>query len=191
MRPSGARSGDFVERDGVVSIDAGNFASHTDSPGGAGWRSIPGLGRTGSAVTVLPSTTAIAVEAAPCLDYPFHVTTAAHATLRVCLLPTHPLVAGQGLRFAVAVDDGAPLAMAVTSGFDPNTNEWYERVLANATVATPTLPRQLEPGRHTLRLIAVDAGVVVDKIVIDLGGRQRSYDGPPETRLNDLHNRAR
>jgi hypothetical protein len=74
--------------------------------------------------------------------------------------------------------------MAVTTGFDPKGAEWMTRVLANATQATLKLPAPLAPGWHTLRLVAVDAGVVVDKIVLDLGGGLApSYDGPAETRV--------
>jgi len=181
--PAGAKSGDFVERDAVVSIHAGNFITKKDLPSGAGWRSIPGLGRTGSAVTVLPSTATITSGSPPSLGYRFHTTSNHPATLRVRLLPTHPLVSGNGLRFAVSIDGAAPLPIAVTSGFDPKSREWSERVLANATEATLKLPNPLKPGAHTLSLIAVDAGVVVDKIVIDLGGLKASYDGPAETRL--------
>jgi hypothetical protein len=39
-----------------------------------------------------------------------------------------------------------------------------------------------EVGEHVLRVYMVDAGVVLDKIVVDLGGLRRSYLGPPETR---------
>ncbi len=182
-RPRGARAGDFVERDGVVSIHAGHFNGRTDPASGGGWRVIPGLGRTGCAVTVLPSTVVIASNAAPSLQYRFHVASGGPATLRVRLLPTYPLVAGQGLRLAVAMDDSAPIPVAVTTGFTPDRDEWSRRVLANATEATLKLAQPLRPGWHTLRLIAVDAGVVVDKIVLDLGGLRPSYDGPPETRL--------
>jgi hypothetical protein len=186
--PSEARPGDFVERDKVVSIHAGHFTGRSNLPSGAGWRSIPGLGRTGSAVTVLPSTAAISPDATPSLDYRFHVTTSGPATLRVRLLPTHPLVTGQGLRLAVAIDGSAPLPLAVTTGFDTKRSEarmteWQTRVLANATYASTELPKPLTPGWHSLRLVAVDAGVVVDKIVLDLGGLHPSYDGPPETRV--------
>lgn len=181
--PPGARSGDFVERDGVVSIDAGHFSGKKDLPSGAGWRSVPGLGRSGSAVTVLPSTAGISASATPSLDYRFHVSSDHQATLRVRLLPTHPLVSGRGLRLAVAIDGAPPLALEVTKGFDPKKPEWSDRVLANATEASLKLPVPFKPGAHVLRLIAVDAGVVVDKIVIDLGGLQPSYDGPAETRL--------
>lgn len=180
--PVGARPGDFVERAGVVSIHAGHFTSQTDLPAG-GWRSIPGLGRTGSAVTVLPTTLAITPDSAPRLSYHFHTSTVGAATLRVRLLPTHPIVSGQGLRFAVAFDEGQPLPIAITSGFDPKSDTWKHRVLSNATEATLNLPAPLPAGWHTLHLLAVDTGVVIDKFVLDLGGLTPSYDGPPETRL--------
>ena len=184
VAPPDARPGDFVERDGVVSILAGHFAGQQDLASGAGWRSIAGLGRGGTAVTVLPSTAEIAANSAPRLSYRFHVSTSdAQATVRVRLVPTHPIVSGKGLRLALAFDDGAPLPLAVTSGFDPKSEAWKQRVLSNATEATLKLPAPLTPGWHTLHLVAVDAGVVVDKIVLDLGGLRPSYDGPAETRL--------
>lgn len=182
--PADARPGDFIERDGVVSIHAGHFMDREDLRDGSGWRSIPGLGRTGSAVTVLPSTAAISNRDAPRLSYRFHIATGGKTTIRVRLLPTHPLVTGQGLRFALAIDNGQPLPVVVTSGFDTGRDEWKHRVLANATEATVKLPRPLSPGWHTLHLIAVDTGVVVDKFVIDLGGLRPSYDGPPESRID-------
>ena len=183
MRPADARTGDFVEQNKVVSIHAGHFTGRRDLPSGTGWRVIPGLGRTGAAVTVLPSTTDITTNAAPSLEYRCYVATGGAATLHVRLLPTHPLVTGRGLRLAIAIDDGTPLPLAVTTGFEPKRAEWMERVLANATEATLKLPQLLTPGWHTVRLVAVDAGVVVDKIVLDLGGLPPSYDGPAETRL--------
>ena len=136
----------------------------------------------------MPSTTAITSNAAPSLEYRFHVTTGGAATIHVRLLPTFPLVSGQGLRLALAIDDSASLPLAVTTGFDTkNSNtaltDWQRRVMANATEATRKLPQPLTPGWHTLRLIAVDAGVVVDKIILDFGGQPPSYDGPVETRI--------
>ncbi len=182
-RPPGAKPGDFVERDGVISIHAGNFAARNNLPSGAGWHSVPGLGRTGSAVTVLPSTAEISPTSAPTLEYRFHVSTNQPATLRVRMLPTHSLVSGQGLRLAVSIDGSAPMPLGVTSGSEPKSAEWSNRVLSNATEATLKLPIPLQLGAHTLRLIPIDTGVVVDRIVLDLGGLKPSYDGPAETRI--------
>ena len=103
--------------------------------------------------------------------------------LHVRLLPTFPLVSGNGLRLKVAIDEGPAQLVAVTEGFDSASDEWKRRVLSNATTATLALSEPLAPGWHTLHLQAVDAGVVVDKFVIDLGGLTPSYDGPAETRV--------
>jgi hypothetical protein len=183
--PSDARPGDFFEREGVVSIESGHFTACSDAPeASGGWRSIPGLGRTGAAVTVLPSTLPFTAETAPRLSYRFHVTSGGTATARVRLLPTHPLISNRGLRIALALDNGAPLTLNITSGFDSKSDAWKQRILANATEAALTFPGPFAPGWHTLHLIAVDAGVVVDKIVLDLGGIRASYDGPLETRVH-------
>ncbi len=180
--PPDAQAEDFFESEGVVSINAGHFTEREDNANG-GWRSVEGLGRTGSAVTVLPSTLAIDPDNAPRLSYRFHVATGGEARVHVRLLPTHPIVPGNDLRLALAVDEGEPLPLAVTEGFDTYSEEWKKRVLSNATEGSLELPQKLEPGWHTLHLVAVDAGVVVDKFVIDFGGLQPSYDGPPETRV--------
>ncbi len=181
--PDDAAPGDFYTQDGVISLAAGHFTAQVDAPDGAGWRVVPGLGRTGSAVTVLPSTAALDPAHAPRLSYRFHVAKAGPATVHVRLLPTFPIVPGQGLRFALAVDAGPALPGAVTDGFNTRSQAWRERVVTNSTETTVALPEPLTAGWHTLHLLGVDPGVVVDKLVIDLGGLHPSYNGPAETRV--------
>jgi hypothetical protein len=51
--------------------------------------------------------------------------------------------------------------------------------------ASPATPHHYfgAAGRHSLKITMIDPGVVLDKIVIDLGGLRPSYLGPPETRV--------
>lgn len=183
-----AASGDFFELDRVVSIHAGHYTNRKDLPDGAGWRTIPGLGRTGSAVTVLPSTAAITPSAAPKLDYRFHASIGGKARVIIRFLPSYPIISGRGLQVAVSINQGEALPVTVTTGFDSKRSdtgwtEWQRRVMANATEAEVTLPESVAPGQHTLHLTAIDAGVVVDKIMIVFENFSPSYDGPPETRI--------
>jgi hypothetical protein len=182
----------FAEREGVVSIQAEHFSAKVDRGGGR-WEVIPGLGRTGDAMAVFPTTTpsievAHAATDAPRLDYSIWLGTTGEFGLHVSLLPTHPLVAGRGLRLAVALDDAPPqlVALDVKDG----GKEWAQGVLNNTVIAKAKL-KVVAPGRHTLRIYGLDAGVLIEKVVIDTGpstgsgqdGRKPSYLGPPETRV--------
>jgi hypothetical protein len=152
----------------ALTLEAGLFHARTDR-GDTAWHAIPGLG-----VTVFPTTAPGVDEArlaadAPRLDYAVDFPAAGEFTLTTQLLPTHPLVAGSGLRFAVGLDDAPPQPVAYT-GKD-GSPEWAQGVLDNyVTVETRlTVP---SAGKHLLKLYGVDAGVVVRKFVIV--GRDRS-----------------
>ena len=172
----------FIETGGVVSIEAAHFSGKVDR-GDTGWRVIPGLGRTGDAVAVFP-TTAASVELtklatdAPRLDFQVSFSTTGELTARLDLLPTQPVRTGAGLRLAVALDDQAP--QILTTGAEAGSPAWAQSVL-NEVVSASVRLRVPTAGAHVLRVFMVDAGVVLDKIVIDCGGLKPSYLGPPET----------
>jgi hypothetical protein len=180
-------AGWFVESNGVVSILAQHFSNKTDKPGAA-WQVIPGLGRTGDAVGVFP-TTAPSVELdkvatdAPALEYKFYLFRAGDVTIHYNLIPTQPIKYGTPLRFAVAVDDAPPQLVSITAGTGGEVGTgraWQENVLNNTTTAT-TQQSIAVAGGHTLKIYMIDPGVLQEKIVIDNGGLRPSYLGPPET----------
>ena len=57
------------------------------------------------------------------------------------------------------------------------------RHVLNATTTGTSTHQVTRIGSHVLRIYMIDAGVVLDKIVIDAGGIRPSYLGPPETKI--------
>lgn len=139
------------------------FIASTPGIDGARWTAIPGLGRSGRALTLLPFSaprrTLGDVTAAPRLDYMLDLPTAGKFTLRLHLLPTHPVV-GTALRLAVAVGEAAPQLIEVPAA--DGGAEWSRAVLANERVVTTTLS-VATPGRHTLHVWGLEPGVVLDR----------------------------
>jgi hypothetical protein len=146
------------------------------------WEIIDELGSQGKVVRSrldLPSLDLKdAARAAP-LIYRFSSTSAAGGQAKVVALPTKPLHPGVGVRIAVSLD-GGPLQL-----FDYATigrsDEWRENVLSNTAVRSLSF-KLLAPGPHELKIHALDPGVVLDRIEIDLDGAPRHYGAP----FNDL-----
>ena len=166
----------FVESGGVVSMEAEHFTRRTDRDG-AGWRTIPDLGRTGDTVAVFPTTTPSVDDPAnaPSLEYDFYVLHPGKASVLITALPTQRIHAGRHLRYAVAIDDSSPTAVNLE-----DAGRWEENVLRAAAIGSSEAAVG-KPGKHTLKIWMMDPGVVLDKIVLDFGGMKPSYLGPPET----------
>jgi hypothetical protein len=83
----------------------------------------------------------------------------------------------------VSFDDQPPRTVVlVPQGFDARNGnqDWERTVMNNARYASSTHTVG-EPGYHTLKLWMVDPGVVMEKLVVDLGGLKPSYLGPPQS----------
>jgi hypothetical protein len=134
----------------------------------ARWVVIPGLGHGAEgALAPLPSSAPptdparVATDAAR-LDYAIELDAPGRYRLDLRLLPTHPL-AGDALRLAVGLDGTAPRIVALPVKID--SPAWAQGVLdAQRTLGT-TLDVDA-PGRHTLHVYAVDAGVVLDSLAL-------------------------
>jgi hypothetical protein len=97
-------------------------------------------------------------------------------------VPTHPLQAVGGLRYAVGLDDEPPQLVTVDANVEVSSRAWARHVLDATTTGVTTL-QVAAPGPHVLKIYMVDAGVVLDKLVLDSGGLRPSYLGPAETRI--------
>jgi len=83
------------------------------------------------------------------------------------------------------VDGGEPQQFDAAGSAEWKENSapaWESNVLRNSAIFTAPLA-QLKPGRHTLRLIDMDPGLVFEHIVLTFAGAPPAYPIPPETRL--------
>jgi hypothetical protein len=172
-----ASAGTFVAASGLVSIEAEHFTRKVDAKDG-GWVVTPDLGRVGAAIETkasLPSRDTVA--GAPYVDYDFVTSHQGAATLTLAALPTFPIDREHKLRYAVAVDDAAPKIIDLDEG-----RVWEQDVVRNARYSSSDWTLRAGP-RHVIRLWALDPALVIDRLELDLGGKQTSYLGSGETVL--------
>lgn len=113
------------------------------------------------------------------LEYNFFVSNAGDFEADFFLIPTQPLVAGNGLRFAVAIDGEPPQIMTIDQETEVSSAKWAQNVLNQSTIGESRF--RLVKGSHVLKIFAVDTGVVLDKIVLSSSALPTSYFAPRET----------
>ncbi|RAK69339.1 glycosyl hydrolase 115 family protein [Hymenobacter edaphi] len=182
-QPAAAGTGAFAEAGGYVSIEAEHYSRAVDA-GGVQWQVLPDLGRTLSAVTTVPVTAPAALPAAgsPCLEYRVQLSRPGPVTVQAYLAPTLNFPGGPGLRYAVSFDDEPPQLVNLHPGLvADNGNRPWEQAVAQNILLKESKHTLTRAGEHTLKFWRVDPGVVLEKLVIDAGGLQPSYLGPPES----------
>jgi len=169
----------FVESNGYVSIEAEHYSAKTDASDAA-WRSLPDYGRTLSGVEPYPVMAASRQPGAgsPHLEYRMFLFSPREVKVQVICGPTLDFVPGRGLRYAVSFDDEAPQIVDIDA--DRGRQAWERSVSDNARVGL-SRHKLSGTGYHTLKIWMVDPGLPLEKLVVDLGGLQPSYLGPPES----------
>lgn len=182
----------FVEENGVVSISAADYSRKKETES-IKIDVIDEFGYEGASLRfgdpVGPRQNAS--RAAPNAEYDFYCFGRGMVDVYTYVLPTFPLYdnpsfpghesSGQGTRYGVMIDEGH----IITPGFSGTeySYDWYAAVMRNASVKKSTLYID-KPGRHTIRINCGTPGMVLQKIVIDLGGMERSWLGPRSTKLH-------
>ena len=177
----------FIENNGFVSIHAADYSRKKTGKQLSQWQELDDLGYTGKVLEALPfemannipADTVAFIKNNASVEYEFYTFTAAAAEVYIFTLPTQPLNNKYSMRYAVSVDDG-PMKIVDFRTFG-RSEEWKQNVLSNRTGRKIQLPF-LKKGNHTLKIFAVDPGVILDEIRIDLGGLKKAYSVLPETK---------
>ena len=132
---------------------------------------IPGLGYSQQSVFLPKGET---------LAYQVETVSRGKCCIRVGLIPNHP-VNGDSLRYQIAVDDEQPQVISYKTVV--RSEPWKINVLRNLSlnVTFHVLP---EPGKHTIRIKALDNGVILDQIMLDFK-LQRSFYEIPARAINN------
>ncbi|WP_080058352.1 glycosyl hydrolase 115 family protein [Spirosoma aerolatum] len=170
----------FLASDGYVSMEAAHYtkAIHADS---IHWESVPDIGRTGAGMMIEPVTSPSQEELSaqtPHLEYRIYAADTGQVRVYTYLSPTLNVNENKGLRFGISFDEKKPQVMDMHAG---ETNKVWEQSVANnirILMSSHTLAKR---GEHILKFWMVDPAVVLQKVVVDVGGLKSTYLGPPES----------
>jgi hypothetical protein len=173
----------FVETHDVVAIEAEHTSNNVPKTN-VSWKVIDNYGRSLSSVKMFPTTVSFEkVEDAPYLEYKINVNENLLYTLTTYVAPTNNLCVNGRLRYAVAFDEETPIvADALPKDFVAGTNgntAWEEAVMEN--IHTTETKHKLTKGIHVLRFYGLDAGLVLQKLVLSKEKLPNSFFGPEES----------
>ena len=173
----------FVEGDGYVSMEATHYTQKIDASV-ARWERIEDLGRTLSSMSVFPVTAESVTPPgnSPHLEYKMYLFNAGPVEVEAILAPTLNFVPGRGLRYALSFDD-QPLQ--IIDALEKHSQKDWEETVKDGVRKVKSKHTVAQPGYHTLKFWMVDPGVVLQKLVVDLGGVKPSYLGSPESYHHD------
>jgi hypothetical protein len=170
----------FVQNDGYISMEAPSYSRAVNSRP-IFWKTLPNYGKTAGGVMPVPVTSPVQKLDAntPHLEYDFYSNETGTYNLHSFISPTIDFTNSDGLKFAVSVDNQAPVVVNISA--DYRTEEAWRKSVADNIKIFKTALKIDTVGKHTLKYWMISPGVVLQKLVIDLGGLKPSYLGPPET----------
>lgn len=173
----------FYEQDGYVSIEAEHF-SKAIAANGVNWRIIPGIGRTASGVAIFPVNAATQTLSGktPQLQYVIYTYDSGAIKINTYFSPTLDFHNTGGLKCAVSIDEEQPQIININERQN-NIATWGKWVADNIIIKT-TKHNISHPGKHIIKYWMVDSGIILQKIVADLGGLLPSHLGPAETKFS-------
>ncbi|MHB9141637.1 MAG: hypothetical protein ACYC25_07175, partial [Paludibacter sp.] len=178
----------FVESGGFISIEAEHYSKNIEQ-GDRKWIRVEDYGLTSSgmrATAPVNVPAAIPGKDAPCLEYPIYLFSADSAQITLITSPLLNFIPGRDIKLAVSIDDETAQYMINVPDkykIDYSNADWVQTVLNQARHCQTTL-NITKPGYHTLKVWMIDPGVVVEKIMLDMGGLKPSYLGAPESFKN-------
>ncbi len=179
-------AGTFVERDGIVSMEAEHFVKN-EAYGDHKYEKLDAYGKTLSSMKIYPTIGNFdEIGKAPCLTYSVYVKEAGEYTLQMITAPSNNLEDGRTMRYAVGanedeiqVGDTIPAENFGIGGGPWTPGSWSMGVLNNCHTGVTT--HMLKAGVNEIRVYGVEAGLALQKLVLYRDILPESYLGPQES----------
>jgi hypothetical protein len=157
-----------LEHNGVVSICSSGCKMSARIKG-VQWQKLGNYGKAYDSMKMFPSTISFREEdESPYLEYVFHIWEGGTYEIHVYLAPTNDLHKGEGQKYKLSMDGESPEVVdSLPKGFHAGSHydqDWCMQVLRNDRRST--VLRDITPGLHRLRIYGMDAGVILQKIVL-------------------------
>jgi len=175
----------FFEFNGVVSMEAANFSRKKETAE-IQWKKLPDHGRTGDAITSFPVTATEnkLQENSPFLEYEFFSYSQDSITLYAYFSPSLNFYGSDnGLQYAISIDEEQAQLISLNKEDKTSISGVWNKWVADNSIVKTSRHFLSQPGKHRVRFWRVSNGVVLQKLVLDLGGLKPTYLGPPETRI--------
>ena len=176
----------YVEDNGCISVNAGKFHRKQENRD-IQIRSVMGLGYEREAIQLgeatKPSQRSGRINQIPKVEYDFYSFSSGTVTVHIYALPVFAIDSQRDTRYGVMIDDGVLYWMNTAAR--EYSSQWSQNVARNSAISTIRLNIK-NPGKHTLKLLCGDPGMIIQKIVIDFGGMKRSYLGPESTMVEPI-----
>ena len=182
MDVSGLPVKTYLEKKGIIAMNAGDFFEKGDTDKGA-FEVLEGYGKYGTGVKVFPSTAVFAMEEEkPYLFYRFFVEEAGEYEAELVVAPTNSVVNKQSLNVALKVNDDAEqkveLVAADFRAGESSDLRWGMGVLNQERRVSA--PVSLKEGVNVLGIGALEAGTVLERVIVykKSARKPQNYMGP-------------
>jgi hypothetical protein len=165
----------FEAKNGYVAIEAEHYFE-AKADGKAQWTIIPYMGRTRSAITLMPYTE----PANGSLTYKFALKDKIDSVkVHIIVKSTLDYLNKGGLTYTVSLDGSEPQRINFNSRLNEDKENiysvFYPTVARRVVESVITLPIDASKGSHLLTLTPDDPAILFEKIVIDAGGYQPQF----------------
>ena len=165
----------FEAKNGYVAIEAEHYFE-AKADGKAQWTVIPDMGRTRSAMTLMPYTE----PAQGSLTYKFALKDEIESVkVHIVVKSTLDYLNKGGLTYKVSLDGSEPQSISFNSRLNEEKENiysvFYPTVARRVVESVVTLPIDASKGSHLLTLTPDDPAILFEKIVIDAGGYEPQF----------------